>query len=330
MDRRFLTVLGVSLVFALVVSSVFYQMTARSSTSRPQQTDTKDLVVATRPLGIGVTVKPADVKVVKITAEAFPKGAFARVEEVIDRPIISNILIDEPVLEGRLAARGSGLGLAPVIPVGMRAVSVRVNDVAGVAGFVQAGMRVDVLVTGRPPNGDTTVVTTTRTGELKGKFGYMSPEGVNGEAIDLRADVFACGVVLWESLANKRLFKGENQLRTITMVREAKVPPITQLNPGVPPTLERILLRALSRDPEFTAGFLKRHENKLIFGSDCACADGKGGGVSQQNNPGASRLAGKCVARETLTILKKTVSQAAFRKLTWENAHRVYRLSAKA
>jgi len=160
MDRRFLTVLGVSLVFALVVSSVFYQMTARSSTSKPQQSDMKDLVVATRPLGIGVTVKPADVKVVKITAEAFPKGAFARVEEVIDRPIVSNILIDEPVLEGRLAARGSGLGLAPVIPVGMRAVSVRVNDVAGVAGFVQAGMRVDVLVTGRPPNGDSTVVTT--------------------------------------------------------------------------------------------------------------------------------------------------------------------------
>ncbi len=160
MDRRFLTVLGVSLVFALVVSSVFYQMTARSSTARPQQSDMKDLVVATRPLGIGVTVKPADVKVVKIMAEAFPKGAFARVEEVIDRPIVSNILIDEPVLEGRLAARGSGLGLAPVIPVGMRAVSVRVNDVAGVAGFVQAGMRVDVLVTGRPPNGDSTVVNT--------------------------------------------------------------------------------------------------------------------------------------------------------------------------
>lgn len=120
----------------------------------------KDLVVATRPLGIGVTVKPADVKMVKMSAEAFPKGAFSRVEEVIDRPIVSNILIDEPVLEGRLAARGSGLGLAPVIPVGMRAVSVRVNDVAGVAGFVQAGMRVDVLVTGRPPNGDSTVVTT--------------------------------------------------------------------------------------------------------------------------------------------------------------------------
>ena len=85
---------------------------------------------------------------------------------------------------------------------------------------------------------------------------------------------------------------------------------------------------ALSRDPEFTAGFLKRHESKLIFGSDCACTDGKGGGVSQAGNPAASRLAGKCVARETLTLLRKALTPAAFRRVTWENAHRVYRLSA--
>jgi predicted TIM-barrel fold metal-dependent hydrolase len=83
---------------------------------------------------------------------------------------------------------------------------------------------------------------------------------------------------------------------------------------------------ALSRDPEFTAGFLKRHENKLIFGSDCACSDGKGGGISQANNPAASRLAGKCVAHETLALLKRTVSPSAFRKMTWENAHRIYRI----
>jgi predicted TIM-barrel fold metal-dependent hydrolase len=84
---------------------------------------------------------------------------------------------------------------------------------------------------------------------------------------------------------------------------------------------------ALSRDPQFTEGFLRRHEDKLIFGSDCSCTDGKGGGISQAGNPGASRLAGKCVARETLTLLKKTVSPAAFKKLTWENAHRTYKLS---
>jgi pilus assembly protein CpaB len=156
MDRRFLTVLGVSLVFALLVSSVFYQMTARSSNAakKPESTDMKDLVLTTRPLGVGVIIKPADVKVTKIATDAFPKGAFSKVEEVLDRPVISNMLLEEPVLEGRLATKGSGLGLAPTIPVGMRAVSVRVNDVAGVAGFVLPGMRVDVLVTGHPPNTD--------------------------------------------------------------------------------------------------------------------------------------------------------------------------------
>jgi pilus assembly protein CpaB len=162
MDRRFITVLGVSLVFALVVSSVFYQMTAHSGTpKKAEPTDTKDVVVATRPLGVGVMVKPADVKIVKVAGDAFPKGAFSKVEEVLDRPIISNILLDEPVLEGRLAVKGSGLGLAPTIPVGMRAVTVRVNDVAGVAGFVLPGMKVDVLVTGRPPTGADGDMTTT-------------------------------------------------------------------------------------------------------------------------------------------------------------------------
>ena len=83
---------------------------------------------------------------------------------------------------------------------------------------------------------------------------------------------------------------------------------------------------ALSRDPEFTPDFLKRHQDKLIFGSDCSCADGKGGGISQANNPAAARLSGKCVARETLTVLKKTVTPQMFAKLTWENAHRTYRM----
>jgi pilus assembly protein CpaB len=99
MDRRFLTVLGVSLVFALVVSSVFYQMTARSSGPRKSEvTDMRDLVVTTRPLSVGGTLKPADVKITKIAASAFPKGAYSKVEEVLDRPVISNILMEEPIL----------------------------------------------------------------------------------------------------------------------------------------------------------------------------------------------------------------------------------------
>ena len=153
MDRRFLTVLGVSLVFALVVSAVFYRMASGASggSKKPEQSDLKDLVIAAKPLPVGVSIKPDDVKVVKVPAAQFPKAAFSKPEEVIDRPIISNILLDEAVIEGRLAQRGAGGGLAPIIPVGMRAVSVRVNEVVGVAGFVLPGMRVDVLVTGRPP-----------------------------------------------------------------------------------------------------------------------------------------------------------------------------------
>ena len=162
MDRRFMTVLGVSLLFALVVSTVFYTMTNRGSgpAKQAQASDTKDLVVTTKPLSVGTTVKPGDVKTIRVPVDQFPKGAYAKVEEVLDRPIISNILQDEPVMEGRLAARNSGAGLAPIIPVGMRAVTVRVTDVSAVAGFVMPGMRVDVLVTGRPPSATDTITTT--------------------------------------------------------------------------------------------------------------------------------------------------------------------------
>ena len=183
MDRRFLTVLGVSLLFALVVSSIFYQMTARAGTQKKDKVELREVVVAAHPLPMGVTVKPADVKVVKMTAEQFPKGAFSRVEEVIDRPVVSNVLLDEPVLDGRLGARGSGAGLAPIIPVGMRAVSVRVNEVVGVAGYVLPGMRVDVLVTGRPPKSEDTVTVTVLQHILVLSAGQIIQPEPRGQAI---------------------------------------------------------------------------------------------------------------------------------------------------
>jgi pilus assembly protein CpaB len=152
MDRRFITVLGVSLLFALIVSSLFYQMSrGRRSTPRAAAAvPMKDVVVAARELEVGATIRPEDVKAAKLPAPLAPLGSFARVEEVVGRPVTSKILAGEPVLAGRLAERGSGFGLAPIIPTGMRAVSVRVNDVANVAGFALPGMRVDVLATLRP------------------------------------------------------------------------------------------------------------------------------------------------------------------------------------
>jgi len=85
---------------------------------------------------------------------------------------------------------------------------------------------------------------------------------------------------------------------------------------------------ALSRDPSFTADFLKRHQDKLFFGSDCSCTDGHGAGISQANNPAAARLAGKCVARETLTVLKRSSSDEVFRKIVWGNVHKLLRIPA--
>jgi pilus assembly protein CpaB len=120
---------------------------------------------------------------VKVGSAAFPKGGFSKVEDVLDRPVISNMLLEEPVLEGRLAAKGSGLGLAPTIPVGMRAVTVRVNDIASVAGFVLPGMRVDVLVTGHPPTADLDMTTTVLQNMLILSAGTTIQPDARGQAI---------------------------------------------------------------------------------------------------------------------------------------------------
>src|SRR2546423_2561857 len=152
MDRRFLSVLVASIVLALVVTIGFYRYSSQHVVSASSASATRDLVTATQPLPIGSTIHLPMLKIFKVPAELFPKTGFSKVEDLVNRPVISNILPGEPILEGRLGVRGSGVGLAPMIPPGKRAVSVRVNDVVGVAGFVLPGMKVDVLVTGRPPN----------------------------------------------------------------------------------------------------------------------------------------------------------------------------------
>jgi uncharacterized protein len=83
---------------------------------------------------------------------------------------------------------------------------------------------------------------------------------------------------------------------------------------------------ALSRDTAFTRDFIVRHHRKLLFGSDCSCTDGNGSGVSQNNNPEAARLAGKCVARETLGLLKQLAAPEIFRRVVWENGTQLFKL----
>jgi serine/threonine-protein kinase len=85
------------------------------------------------------------------------------------------------------------------------------------------------------------------TGSLKGKFAYMSPEQVNQEPIDRRCDVFAAGIVLHEVLTGRRLFASQNELETLRRVSTAEAAPPSSVNEAVPPALDAIVMRALSR-----------------------------------------------------------------------------------
>jgi serine/threonine protein kinase len=88
----------------------------------------------------------------------------------------------------------------------------------------------------------------TQRGTLKGKFAYMAPEQTQGNDVDKRIDIFACGIVLHEVLTGRRLFKGENDLQTVERVRQCEVAPPSVHNPLCPPELDGIILRALARN----------------------------------------------------------------------------------
>ncbi|MGZ3690652.1 MAG: protein kinase domain-containing protein [Pseudobdellovibrio sp.] len=107
----------------------------------------------------------------------------------------------------------------------------------------------------------------TKAGTLKGKFSYMSPEQAEGQPIDPRTDVFALGIVLWELLANDRLFTGSNEAAILRKVRDCQVPPIRKINPTVPQELERIVMKALAKDKNVryqTAANLHRDLNRFL------------------------------------------------------------------
>lgn len=98
--------------------------------------------------------------------------------------------------------------------------------------------------------------TRTQVGVLKGKFGYMSPEQVRGQSIDHRSDIFTVGILLWEMLTNRRLFRGESEYETLQMVREPDIAPPSAKNSQVPPEVDRIVAKALApdRDQRYLSG----------------------------------------------------------------------------
>jgi pilus assembly protein CpaB len=149
--NRLLIGLVIALVVAFLLSSFVYKQFQKASIVKPS--DTQSLVVASVPLPLGARLDATNLKVIQWPANQQVAGMFTRIEDCSNRAVITPLAANEPVLDSKLAPKESGAGLAATIPEGMRAVSVAVNEVVGVAGFVTPGTMVDVLVTGRALGG---------------------------------------------------------------------------------------------------------------------------------------------------------------------------------
>lgn len=138
---------------AIVAGGTFAFATYRYIQDRPVSaatTQTRPVVIAASDLDLGAELRREDVKVINWPAEAVPAGSFSNPQDVVGRGLIQPVVKNAPILEGAMPPKEAGAGLPPVIPEGMRAVSVRVNDVIGVAGYVLPGTRVDVVATVSP------------------------------------------------------------------------------------------------------------------------------------------------------------------------------------
>lgn len=149
MNRRFATILLSAFLVAAGCSYLVWRLVVtRIAAAQPAKTT--HVVAANRDIPLGTVLRPGDLTTVDI-AGSVPKGAIVDTKKAIGRGVISDLHEGEPILDSRLAAEGSGGGLAATIPPGMRAAAVKVDEVVGIAGFATPGMHVDVLISGVQP-----------------------------------------------------------------------------------------------------------------------------------------------------------------------------------
>lgn len=149
MNRRLFTILLSAFVIAALCSFVVFRVVNHRITANPLVKTTR-VVAAAANIKIGSILHESDLTTIEI-AGSVPQGVILKPQDAIGRGVLSDLYAGEPILSSRLAAPGSGGGLAATIPQGMRAAAVKVDEVVGVAGFVTPGMRVDVLISGNPP-----------------------------------------------------------------------------------------------------------------------------------------------------------------------------------
>jgi pilus assembly protein CpaB len=148
MNRTRLLMIGVLALGLGFVASIIVYKNLQSKTG-PTEPGI-DVIVAADDLQVGARVEEHDIKIIRIPLSDLPAGAPRKRSDVLGHGVIIPITKGEFILPTKLAGENAGSGLPSLIPPGMRAVSVRVNDVVAVAGFVTPGTRVDVLLTGAP------------------------------------------------------------------------------------------------------------------------------------------------------------------------------------
>jgi pilus assembly protein CpaB len=143
--------LMIGLVFAVVLAfflSAFVYREFKRVASAPPPVQMQHIVVAAGPLALGTRLDASKLRTIPWPSGTPVRGMFTRVQDCTNRALITDVAENEPILDSKLAPVEAGAGLSATIPQGMRALSVAVNDVVGVAGFVTPGTMVDVLVTG--------------------------------------------------------------------------------------------------------------------------------------------------------------------------------------
>lgn len=147
--NRTLIGLFLAVVVAILLSAYVYRAFERASAARPART--QEVVVALQPLPLGTRLDATNVRTITWPSDSPVPGMLTTVQAVDGRALMTPVVANEMILENKLAPKEAGAGLPATIPEGMRAISVAVNEVIGVAGFVTPGTSVDVLVTGQIP-----------------------------------------------------------------------------------------------------------------------------------------------------------------------------------
>lgn len=181
-SRLFIVGLIALALGGLLATSVYRNLQSRTNANNQPGAD---VVVASRDIAVGTLLGNADVKIVRFPAAELPGGVFSSAGKVVGRGAILPIAKGEFVLPSKLASDRSGAGLPSLIPAGMRAVSVRVNDVVAVANFVIPGTHVDVLLTGTPGNGEQQVTTTVLENILVLAAGQRLDKSPTGEPLSV-------------------------------------------------------------------------------------------------------------------------------------------------